>query len=68
VYEQDLRNIQDGLYKAPYDMNVTHRQYNPLFVLVRGLSCLLCIAQSRACVYLPFFSDAPTLSFLSVIC
>lgn len=48
MYEQDLRNIQDGLYKAPYDMNVTHRQYNPLFVLVRALG-LVCTGQP-ACV------------------
>lgn len=34
AYEQDLRHIQDGRYKAPYDMNITHRQFNPLFVLV----------------------------------
>jgi hypothetical protein len=35
VYEQDLSNIERGYYRAPHDMNITHRQFNPLFILVR---------------------------------
>lgn len=34
VYKQDLEYIKDGQYKLPWDMTtLSHRQYNPLFVL-----------------------------------
>ena len=34
MYRQDLANIKSGAYKLPWDMTtITHRQYNPLFVL-----------------------------------
>ena len=32
-YQQDYRNIQNGSYKEPWDMQPGHRQFNPLFVL-----------------------------------
>ena len=32
VFGQDLENIQKGYYKAPYDMDPTHRQSSPLFI------------------------------------
>ena len=33
---QDLKNIEAGLYKLPWDMTtVTHRQYNPFFMIRR---------------------------------
>lgn len=32
-YRQDYRNIQNGAYKEPWDMQLGHRQFNPLFVL-----------------------------------
>eukprot|EP00878_Enallax_costatus_P019970 GHUV01021087.1.p1 GENE.GHUV01021087.1~~GHUV01021087.1.p1 ORF type:complete len:502 (+),score=114.24 GHUV01021087.1:180-1685(+) len=37
VWKQDLENIKKGLYKLPWDMTtLSHRQYNPLFVLSRS--------------------------------
>lgn len=36
MWKQDLENIKNGLYKMPWDMTtLSHRQYNPLFVLSR---------------------------------
>ena len=32
VYKQDLGHINAGMYKAPYDMDPRHRQFNPLYV------------------------------------
>jgi hypothetical protein len=34
MYKQDLEAIKQGAFKLPWDMTtVSHRQYNPLFVL-----------------------------------
>ena len=33
VFEQDLQHINAGTYKAPYDMDPRHRQFDPRFVL-----------------------------------
>lgn len=33
AYKQDYRNILEGKYKQPWDMQPGHRQFNPLFVL-----------------------------------
>lgn len=33
VFSQDYRNIQRGMYKAPYDMDPAHRQFNPAYIL-----------------------------------
>ncbi len=32
AFRQDYKNIQKGLYKKPWDMDIRHRQSNPLFV------------------------------------
>ena len=32
TYRQDLAHINAGTYKAPYDMDPNHRQFNPAFV------------------------------------
>ncbi|CAG9465589.1 unnamed protein product [Pedinophyceae sp. YPF-701] len=32
TFKQDLANIKAGVYKAPYDMSISHRQSNPFFV------------------------------------
>jgi len=32
VYRQDLRNIKQGTFKAPYDMSPRHRQFSPAYV------------------------------------
>ena len=36
-YYQDFENIKEGKYKLPWDMDLTHRQFNPLFILRRGV-------------------------------
>ncbi|KAF6266375.1 S-adenosyl-L-methionine-dependent methyltransferase [Scenedesmus sp. NREL 46B-D3] len=37
VYKQDLESIKQGAFKLPWDMTtVSHRQYNPLFVLSKS--------------------------------
>lgn len=36
MYRQDYKNIREGLYKEPYDMDLGHRQYDPFFVLGRS--------------------------------
>lgn len=33
TFRQDYANIKAGAYKQPYDMEPSHRQFNPLFVL-----------------------------------
>jgi hypothetical protein len=34
MYKQDLDAIKQGAFKLPWDMTtISHRQYNPLFVL-----------------------------------
>ena len=33
MFEQDLQHINAGTYKAPYDMDPRHRQFDPRFVL-----------------------------------
>lgn len=33
TFRQDYANIKAGVYKAPYDMDPSHRQFNPLYVL-----------------------------------
>ncbi|GMH42997.1 hypothetical protein BSKO_10919 [Bryopsis sp. KO-2023] len=41
MYDQDLRNIQQGLYKKPWDMtSLTHRQSNPLYVAYKSAQFL----------------------------
>ncbi|XRB01735.1 methyltransferase [Pycnococcus provasolii] len=32
AYRIDLKRIEAGYFKAPYDMNPAHRQFNPLYV------------------------------------
>ena len=32
LYRRDLANIQEGLYRAPYDMNPAHRQFSPTYI------------------------------------
>jgi hypothetical protein len=36
TYRQDLANIREGVYGAPWDMSPRHRQFSPGFVLDRG--------------------------------
>lgn len=36
MFRQDFNNIKAGHYKEPYDMDLRHRQFNPLFVLDRA--------------------------------
>ncbi|WIA35683.1 hypothetical protein OEZ86_004089 [Tetradesmus obliquus] len=37
MYKQDLEGIKQGAFKLPWDMTtITHRQYNPLFVLSKS--------------------------------
>ena len=36
MFRQDLANINAGHYKAPYDMDPRHRQFDPMFVLERS--------------------------------
>lgn len=34
MHQQDLEAIKSGAYKLPWDMTtLTHRQYNPLYIL-----------------------------------
>ena len=35
LYRVDLDNIERGVYRRPYDSDVKHRQFDPLFVLDR---------------------------------
>lgn len=35
LYRVDLDNIEKGVYRKPYDSDVKHRQFDPLFVLDR---------------------------------
>jgi len=37
TYRQDYRNIQEGLYSAPFDMEPAHRQFNPLYSMQQSL-------------------------------
>ena len=36
MFRQDFNYIKAGFYKEPYDMDLRHRQFNPLFVLERS--------------------------------
>eukprot|EP00898_Chlorokybus_atmophyticus_P004509 jgi/Chlat1/5059/Chrsp33S05061 len=40
LFKQDYANIKAGYYKLPWDMNLRHRQLNPLFV-VRNIARLV---------------------------
>jgi ubiquinone/menaquinone biosynthesis C-methylase UbiE len=40
MFRQDFSNIKAGYYKEPYDMDLRHRQFNPLFILERSLRFL----------------------------
>ena len=33
MLRRDLENITTGVYRAPYDMDLDHRQFNPFYVL-----------------------------------
>lgn len=35
-YYQDYENIKEGKYVLPWDMDITHRQFNPLYILSKG--------------------------------
>lgn len=36
TFQLDLANIKAGVYKLPWDMQtLTHRQYNPLYIMNR---------------------------------
>jgi hypothetical protein len=37
VYKQDLKRVNDGTHRAPYDMDPRHRQFNPAFVADKSL-------------------------------
>ena len=37
VYKQDLKRVNDGTHRAPYDMDLRHRQFNPAFVADKSL-------------------------------
>lgn len=37
VYAQDLKRVNDGTHRAPYDMDPRHRQFNPAFVADKSL-------------------------------
>lgn len=34
-YEMDAENISQGYYRAPYDMDVKHKQFSPVYILTR---------------------------------
>jgi hypothetical protein len=39
TFKTDLRCINEGMYKLPWDMTTpTHRQYNPFWVLQQGVN------------------------------
>ena len=37
VYAQDLKRVNDGTHRPPYDMDPRHRQFNPAFVADKSL-------------------------------
>lgn len=37
AYYQDYENIKEGKYQLPWDMTPSHRQFNPLYILRRGV-------------------------------
>jgi hypothetical protein len=46
MYRQDLASIKGGAYKLPWDMTtLTHRQYNPLFMLNRWVDTPVVFSQ-----------------------
>jgi len=40
LYRRDCSNINFGIYRSPYDANLRHRQFNPLYVRQRFLNTL----------------------------
>ncbi|QDZ17740.1 S-adenosyl-L-methionine-dependent methyltransferase [Chloropicon primus] len=40
MFRQDFANIKSGYYALPYDMQLSHRQWNPLFVMQRAFRFL----------------------------